>query len=113
MSAGLLIIIPPQYNNYSSLMNESGSPSLSPFDNGCLSFYFDNISIDDHDAVVEEAIDSDDSSCSRTACSSVFGSGIDELESESALFSSCSDSISKSNECLIGTSLDSTSLDLR
>lgn len=95
-------------------MNESGS--LSPFDDGCLSYYFDNLSISDRETVSEDvtyAIDSDDSSCSRTACSSIFGSGPDELESETGLFSSCSGSITKSNECLIDIdeSVDSNFLD--
>lgn len=89
-------------------MNDSGS--LSPFDNGCLSYYFDDLSISDQDTVAEDVIydanDSDDSSCSRTACSSVFGSGNDELELDTAMCSSCSDSITKSNECLIDTSID-------
>lgn len=91
-------------------MNDSGS--LSPFDNG-LSYYFDTLSIGDQEASAEDgtyAVDSDDSNCSRTACSSIFGSGPDELESESAMFSSCSGSITKSNECLIDidTSIEST-----
>lgn len=90
-------------------MNDSGS--LSPFDNGCLSYYFDDLSIcDDQDTVAEDAVydanDSDDSSCSRTACSSVFGSGNDEPEPDTAMCSSCSDSITKSSECLIDTSVD-------
>lgn len=83
-------------------MNDSGP--LSPSDNGCLSYYFDNLSISDQETIAEDVsytIDSDDSSCSRTACSSIFGSGPDELDSETALFSSCSGSITKSNECLI------------
>lgn len=91
-------------------MSDSGS--LSPFNNGCLSFYFDNLTVNDRESITEDAIDSDDSSCSKTASSSIFGSGIDELDSETALFSSCSGSISKSNECLIDTSIDSTCLDL-
>lgn len=97
-------------------MNDSGP--LSPFDDGCLSYYFDGLSIGgDQETVPEDvtyAIDSDDSSCSRTACSSIFGSGPDEFESESAFYSSCSGSITKSNECLIDidASTDSTSLNL-
>ncbi|XP_026810989.1 TBC1 domain family member 12-like [Rhopalosiphum maidis] len=96
-------------------MNDSGS--LSPFDNGCLSYYFDDLSISDRETIAEDVsytIDSDDSSCSRTACSSIFGSGPDELESETAINSSCSGSITKSNECLIDvdTSIDSTCLNL-
>lgn len=94
-------------------MNDSGS--LSPFDNGCLSYYFDDLSISDRETIAEDVsytIDSDDSSYSRTACSSIFGSGPDELESETALFSSCSGSITKSNECLIDINepIDSTNL---
>lgn len=83
-------------------MNDSGS--LSPFGNGCLSYYFDSLSTGEQEIATEEisyAIDSDDSSDSRTACSSIFGSGPDELESDTALFSSCSGSTTKSNECLI------------
>lgn len=96
-------------------MNDSGP--LSPFDNGCLSYYFDNLSISDRETIAEDVsytIDSDDSSYSRTACSSIFGSGPDELEPETALFSSCNGSTTKSNECLIDidTSIDSTSLNL-
>lgn len=92
-------------------MNDSGS--LSPYDNG-LSYYFDNLSISNREVTSEDvtyANDSDDSNCSRTACSSMFGSGPDELESESAMFSSCSGSITKSNECLIDidTPVDSVS----
>jgi len=92
-------------------MNDSGPHS--PFENG-LSYYFDNLSISDRETIAEDvsyAIDSDDSSCSRTACSSIFGSGADELESESVLYSSCSGSITKSNECLIdiNESIDSSS----
>jgi len=96
-------------------MNDSGP--LSPFDNGSLSYYFDDLSISDRETIAEDVsytIDSDDSSCSRTACSSIFGSGPDELESETAMFSSCSGSITKSNECLIevDTSIDTTNLNL-
>lgn len=96
-------------------MNESGP--LSPFNNGCLSYYFDNLSTDDPETVGKEvnyAIDSDDSSDSRTACSSMFGSGPDELESDTALFSSSSGSTTKSNECLIDIdeSIDSTFINL-
>uniref|UniRef100_A0A2S2QFH6 TBC1 domain family member 12 n=1 Tax=Sipha flava TaxID=143950 RepID=A0A2S2QFH6_9HEMI len=96
-------------------MNDSGP--INPLDNGCLSYYFDDLSISDQETVAEDVtytIDSDDSSCSRTACSSIFGSGPDELESEAALHSSCSGSISKSNECLIDidSSIDSTSLNI-
>lgn len=83
-------------------MNHSGP--ISPSDNGCLSYYFDNLSISDQETIAEDVsytIDSDNSSCSRTACSSIFGSGPDELDSETALFSSCNGSITKSNECLI------------
>lgn len=95
-------------------MNDSGRPS--PSDNGCLSYYFDNLSISDQETIAEDVsytIDSDGSS-SRTACSSIFGSGPDELDSETALFSSCSGSITKSNECLIeiDVSNDSTCLNL-
>lgn len=82
-------------------MNDSGP--LSPFDNG-LSYYFDTLSVGDREAVAEDvtyAIDSDDSSCSKTGCSSIFGSGPDDLESESAMYSSCSGSVTKSSECLI------------
>lgn len=96
-------------------MNDSGP--LSPSDNGCLSYYFDNLSISDQETIAEDVsytIDSDDSCCSRTACSSIFGSCPDELDSETALFSSCSGSITKSNECLIDidASNDSTCLNL-
>jgi len=96
-------------------MNDSGP--LGPFDNGYLSYYFDNLSISDQEITAEDVsftIDSDDSSCSRTACSSTFGSGTDELELESVVYSSCSDSITKSNECLIDidSSINSTRLNL-
>lgn len=95
-------------------MNDSAP--ISPLDNGCLSYYFDNLSISDQETVTEDVtyvIDSDDSSCSRTACSSIFGSVPDELESEDVLFSSSSGSISKSNECLIdNASTDSTCLNI-
>lgn len=97
-------------------MNDS--EPLSPFENGCLSYYFDKLSTNDQETIAEEiiyAIDSDDSSDSRTACSSIFGSSPDELESDTALFSSCSGSTSKSNECLIDIdeSVDPTCIDLR
>jgi len=90
----------------------NGSGPLSPYDNG-LSYYFDNLSISDRETIAEDVayeIDSDDSSCSKTGCSSIFGSGPDELELESAMHSSCSGSMTKSNECLIdvGASVDST-----
>lgn len=91
-------------------MNDSGP--LSPFDNGCSSIYFDNLTVNDRESITEDAIDSDDSSCSKTASSSVFGSGIDELDPDTALFSSCNGSISESNECLIGSSINSTCLEL-
>ncbi|VVC34011.1 Rab-GTPase-TBC domain [Cinara cedri] len=96
-------------------MNESGS--LSPFENGCLSYYFDKLSTSDQETVTEEiiyVIDSDDSSDSRTACSSIVGSSLDELEYDTALFSSCSGSTTKSNECLIDIeeSINPTCIDL-
>lgn len=96
-------------------MTDSGP--LSPFDDGCLSYYFDHLSVGDRETNggdVNYTIDSDDSSCSRTACSSIFGSGPNELETETPFYSSCNSSITKSNECLldIDTAIDSTSLDL-
>ncbi|XP_050437091.1 TBC1 domain family member 12-like [Adelges cooleyi] len=78
-------------------MNESRS--FSPFDDGCLAYYFENLSVEcrstDKDNL-EHVIDSDDSSSSQTACSSALG--LDDLESDASLLSSSS--VTRSEEFL-------------